>query len=145
MLFLLPFLQALAAVFTIWGVCNTPAVNDVAVTYGVGTEDGVTFMELFKSYGATAIGGISSLVMWLYRRKQSTELLLAIGNYLAHRGDMVAFRRLMLAVGDFLANDAATMQGVTLEQANFFKASADGIRQTAAGLQTDKPATTTTK
>jgi len=143
MLFLLPFLQAIAALFTIWGVCNTPAVNDVAVTYGIGTEDGVTLMELFKSYGATTIGGISSLVMWLYSRKQSTELLLAIGNYLSHRGDMVALRRLLLAIGDFFANDVQAMSSMSQDQLTFFQQSAAGIRQTAAGLQTDKLLTST--
>ena len=140
MFFLLPFLQAIAAIFTIWGVCNTPAVNDTVVTYGIGTEDGVTAVELFKSYGATVIGGVSSLVMWLYSRKNSSELMLAIVNYLSHRTDPVAFRRLLLAIGDMLANDAASKPGLSEAQAEYFKQSADGLRQTAASIPTDKPA-----
>lgn len=148
MFFLLPFLQAIAAIFTIWGVYNTPAVNETVVTYGVsafGEGDGATLAELFKAYGATVLGGLASVVMWLYQRKNSSELLLAVAAWLSNRSDPVAFRRMLLAIGDLLAAEGTKLPGIDEQQVAFFKQSGDNLRITAASLPTDKPLAAATK
>jgi hypothetical protein len=128
MFLLLPVLQALAAIFTIWGVCNAPSTNDAVVTYGFSGEDAVTWLELAKSYGAISVGGISTIVMWLYKRKNTGELMLAIIAYFSNKSDPTVLRRLGLAFADFLATDVVAFYKDNPEAQKWWQETAAAIR-----------------
>jgi hypothetical protein len=109
LLMLLPFLQAAAAGFTIWGVVHTASTTEVVVHYGVG-EDGASLAELANSYGSVIIGIGGFIVSHFLNKKagQKTEFAMALSAYMLSSDNPALKRRLALAVCDWIEDTFAS-------------------------------------
>lgn len=103
---ILPFIQAIAAVCTIYGFAHAANTSDIIVKYGVG-EDGPSAIEWMNSFGSIAVGGVGLIVTWWMKQKHSSELLLAIMGEMKSPDDAAVLRRLAFAAIDWLENKLA--------------------------------------
>lgn len=105
LVFLLPILQALSCLCTIWGVAHTSETANAVVTYGAADT---TSMEWMNSVGSIVIGIGGFVVTHFWKQKVSSELLLAVVGELHSPRDPAALRRLAFALLDWLHDKYAT-------------------------------------
>ena len=100
---ILPILQAISCLITIWGVAHISNTTDTIITYGAGA-DGPTSMEWINSFGSIAIGVIGWLsTHWAAKKQGATsELVLAFGAWVINRNDPATIRRLAFAGLDLI-------------------------------------------
>ena len=100
---ILPILQALSCLATIWGVAHVSGTTDTVITYGAGA-DGPTAMEWINSFGSIAIGVVGWVgTHWAAKKQGATsELLLAFAAWVTNRNDPATIRRLAFAGLDLI-------------------------------------------
>lgn len=97
---ILPILQALSCIFTIYGVAHATQTADVVVKYGVGA-DGPTAMEWMNSFGSIVVGVGGFAITHFMKQKQTSELVLAVWGELKSPKDPSSIRRLAFALLDW--------------------------------------------
>ncbi len=141
---LLPFLQIISCLATLWGVFHVPATNDVVVHYGVGA-DGPTAVEWLNSYGATVLGIGGWLTTKYFKNNtefftkffvsngsgSKTEIAIALAEWLINRNDSAATRRLGFAITDWLAV-TFMHKAATAEDAGWWAQTLTGLRSQIA-------------
>lgn len=98
---LLPFLEALSCVFTLWGVVNVPSFTDTVVTYGAtGDEMSPDYSMWINSIGSLSFGLVSWGVTSWFKGSAGfkSELYTAIVALLSSKNSSVALGRVFLAV-----------------------------------------------
>lgn len=104
-LVLLPLIQGIAALCTIWGFANASSTNSTIVAYGAGEVDP---MEWINSYGSLAFGIGSWLVTHYVKKKFTSQLLLAVISDMQSPGNPFTTRNLGLAVCDWIEEKHGT-------------------------------------
>lgn len=103
----LPFLQALSAIATIWGVAHTLPAADTVIQYGAGA-DGPTPTEWINSFGSLAIGLIGWLSTKYFTNRSSSELIAAVTAWSSSRKDEATIRRVAFAFADWIEDNIVT-------------------------------------
>lgn len=101
---ILPLLQALSAIASIWGVMHVSNTTDVIATYGVYGDQAPTAFEWLNSYGSLAFGVIGWISTKVIANKNTTnsELALSVLGWIKSPKDPSAIRRLAFATVDWV-------------------------------------------
>lgn len=96
---LLPILQALSCIATIWGVTHIPNVTDTVITYGATGDDAPDLPMWINSFGSLIFGIVSFAATQIAKRKFgfSSDLYKGVIEYITHPSDKLAAVRLFLA------------------------------------------------
>ena len=107
---ILPFLQALSAIASVWGLMHVTGATDAVVTYGAAGDGAPSIAEWMNSFGSLAIGIVGYIsTRFVAKPKGSTaELILAFTALVKNPKDAATIRRVALAFADWLAEHYAT-------------------------------------
>lgn len=141
---ILGFLQALAAIATIWGVAHTADTTSTVVAYGAAGDLAPTAMEWMNSFGSIAVGIGGFVVTYLLKKKAYSGLLLAVVQELRTPEDPVAIRNLALALCDWLESRYANNTAQSSEIRTWFHEVLVQLRTIIATGPSTKPVDTTT-
>lgn len=107
---ILPFLQALSAIASVWGLMHVTGTTDAVVTYGAAGDGAPSIAEWMNSFGALSIGVVGYLsTRFMPKPKGSTaELVLSFTAFIKSPKDAATIRRVAFAFADWLSEHYAT-------------------------------------
>lgn len=107
---ILPFIQALSALASVWGLMHVSGTADTVITYGATGDAAPSAAEWFNSFGSLAIGivGFISTKFATKPKGSTAELVLAFAALLKTPKDAPAIRRVAFAFADWVSENYAT-------------------------------------
>lgn len=107
---IMPFVQALSALASVWGLMHVSGTTDTVITYGASGADAPSVAEWFNSFGSLAIGIVGFISAKFASRPKGTtaELALAFVALLKTPKDAATIRRVAFAFADWMSEHYAT-------------------------------------
>jgi hypothetical protein len=99
---IIPILQAISALFSLWGFAHLGGTTEAVITYGASE---VSPQEWINSYGSLALGVVGWVTTHFVNKRQpssTSELIASFVAWAANRNDPATRRRLALAAIDTL-------------------------------------------